>query len=408
MKVPPKSIKYKHYNIELAYILCVISAFAMLFFANAEAQETPDGSVVELGIGKLFYIPCMFAFILSLFLNPKADTAESRMVEETNPIIYKMILICIISVLFNLPQNFNTMAMNAIKFIAAIMCFKDLRIINPRLFILILTAISPAIIIPHYFLTNPFAYGAIRYGGFYGDPNFLAIALNFLITMCYLGYKATGRLFIKAASVVSIIGAIPLILLGVSRAGIIGMCVVLFFILRDLRRVNSKMLTLILILLFFSAGRMLYDLADAFDYVRLRFSNEGDNDSEGAYARVEVMRSVINVLRNRPEHILFGIGPGNTMERIQEYRMFGYTFTGVVHNTFFLVLYEMGIFCMLLFIKLYYVALRNLLRDKSFLLLGLLLSVAFCLATLPGLTFMPAWILLFFLMNPRLFTQING
>lgn len=388
--------------IEQAYVLCVIVAFGLLFFANAEAQETPDGTVVELGIGKLFYIPCILSFMFSLLLNSQTDAVDNGIIKETNPILYGMILTCIFSVIFNLPQNINTMAVSALKFIAAIVCFKDLRIISPTLFIKYLTVVSPIIILPHYFLTNPFAYGTMRYGGFYGDPNFLAIALNFLITICYLGHKLTGNILIKIVSVISIIGAIPLVLFGVSRAGIAGLTLVLFFIMRDLYKGRPKIFSLVLIILLFSMRPIISQFGETFDFISTRFSNETESDAGGAYARVEVMRGVLKVFCNRPEYIPFGIGPGNTMAKIQEYRLFGYDFAGAVHNTFFLVLYEMGLFCMLLYTWLYYVALRNLFQYKSYLLFGLLLSTAFCLATLPGIPFMPAWVLLFFLLNPRI------
>lgn len=390
--MPSENIRIE--KAEQLYIICVIIAFGLLFFANAESQEAPDGTVIELGIGKLFYFPCALAFFTSFFLKGNGK-------QKTNHILGGLIITCAISSILNPPQDFNVPLWVSTRFVAAILCFKDLSRINSRVFVKYLSYASPFIIFPHYFLTNPFSYGMIRYGGFYGDANFLAIALNFLITVCYLSYKNTNSRIVKIISLVSIIGAIPLILLGVSRAGILGLVIVLFFILRDIHRYSPRTFTLIMVVILLSLGRIIIEFADIFEFIRLRFSNENPNDAGGAYARIEVVQSVLNVFSNRPDLIFFGIGPGNTMTHISEYRTYGYFYPGAVHNTYFLVLYEFGLFCASYYIYIFYLALVKLFKMRVYLLFGFLSTVILGLATLPGVTFMPAWIVLFFLMNPQ-------
>ena len=63
----------KHSVIEKIYCICVVLAFGLLFFANAEAQEAPDGTLYHLGVGKAFYVPCGLALLCSFFLKKRQD-----------------------------------------------------------------------------------------------------------------------------------------------------------------------------------------------------------------------------------------------------------------------------------------------------------------------------------------------
>lgn len=384
----------KNNKVEVLYTISVVLAFALLFFANADRQEAPDGTIVHLGIGKAFYFPCGIALACSFYMHRAND--------KMNQALNWLIALALISTLMNLPSSNNVLEWTATRFVMAILCFRDIRIIDPKRLVLYITYAAPFIIIPHYILTNPFGYGAYRYAGFYGDPNFLAIALNLIITMCYLSFKLHDKHIVKFFASVSVIGAIPLILVGVSRGGILGLIIILYFIGRDIFK-SSKIgfITICIVGLTFS-GSFIAKMGDTLDFISARFSNESSSDAGGARARMEGIESSINVFINHPSSIPLGIGPGQTVAKIQEYRQYGYYCRYAIHNTFFSLLYEMGVFAFIFYLSLFKFAYKHLKSNQFYLLIGLLASNALSLFTLPGGTFMPSWILLFFVTNYRI------
>lgn len=381
-------------KIEIIYTLSVVLAFGLLFFANAENQEAPDGTVVNLGIGKSFYFPCGIALLCSFYFHRTND--------KMNQALNWLIGLALASTLINFPSSFNILEWTATRFVMAILCFRDIRIIEPKRLVLFVTLSAPFIVIPHYILTNPFGYGSYRYGGFYGDPNFLAIALNLIITMCYLSFKLNTRYITRIFAVISILGSIPLILVGVSRGGILGLILVLFFIARDIYKSSKFHFSILLVFCLALSGPTIVRMSDTLDFIETRFSNESSSDANGVKARIVGIESCLNVFLNHPISIPLGIGPGQTMAKINEYRQYGYKSTVMIHNTYFGLLYEIGIFAFFFYLSLYWQAFKNLKRRKFYLLFGLLVSDAFSLFTLPGMCFMPAWILLFFVANHRI------
>ena len=381
-------------KIEIIYTLSVVLAFALLFFANADQQEAPDGTVVRLGIGKAFYLPCGIALACSFFM--------SRPNDKMNKALNWLIGLALVSTLFHMPSTFNVLEWTVTRFVMAILCFRDIRIIEPKRLVLYITYAAPFIVIPHYLLTNPLSYGDYRYGGFYGDPNFLAIALNLIIAMCYLSFKLHDKRIVKIFASISIIGAIPLILLGVSRGGILSLLILLYFIGRDIFKSSKLRFVAILLLGLLFSGPFIAKMGDTLDFISARFSNESSSDAGGARARVEGMESCINVFMNHPISIPLGIGPGQTIPKMQEYRQYGYYCKYVIHNTFFSLLYEMGIIAFIYYLSLFWYSFKNLRFHRFYLLIGLLVSDAFSLFTLPGVAFMPSWILLFFVSNYRI------
>ena len=371
------------------YTISVILAFGLLFYANAEAQEAPDGTVVHLGLGKSFYAPCALALMCSFFIKRKYDAIEAT--------LYGLILLTIISTLIHPPFSSNVLEWTTTRFIFAILCFRDLRNVSPVVFIKYLSIASPLIVLPHYVLSDPFSFGVYRYGGFYGDANFLALALNFIIVICYLSIKMNKRQWIRLCALTSIFGSIPLILVGMSRGGLLGLFLIMLFIMTDSFKKNKKAIVLLSILLLVALYPIFLEIEGVFGQIEERFT-EGN-----ANARIEGIVSAINVLTNKPELIPFGIGPGNTVHMMSYYKQFGYICAYVIHNTFFSILYEMGIFACILYVSLYIRTFYRLHRQRHFLLMGLLLSSALSLFTLPGHAFMPGWILLFFLSNHRIY-----
>lgn len=385
--------------IERIYIWAVVIAMGLLFYANSDNIQGPEGmAVVSLGIGKAFYFPCGVALLASFFIKSANDSFERS--------VKILVFVALMSSLIHPPHGSNYLAWGLTRFVMGLLCFRKLHVVDPNLVIKYFLWASPFIILPHYVLTNPFGYGAYRYAGFYGDPNFLALGLNFLISVCYLRIARTESKIEKIAGVISIVGAIPLILVGVSRGGILGLVMLLFMIALNIRKNNRKAFIALVFVAIASSGTIAIKFADTFDFIEHRFSNESESDQVSTDVRMRGIKGCLTVLSNRPELIPLGIGVGNTTATMAEYRQYGYTNQADLHSTYFSVLYEMGILGLFFYLQLFWKAYKSLRQKRFYLLLCLLFADMLSLLTLPGASFMPGWILLFFVSNINL-DEIN-
>lgn len=387
------------FNIELIYITSVVTALGLLFFANSENIEYSGIQTVSLGIGKSFYFPCVIALISSFFLKKRQD--------NYGRLFYILIVLGLVSSLLHPPLKSNPITWTLTRFTFAILCFKDIRLINPYSFTKIATIASPFIIIPHYIITNPFSYGAHRYAGFYGDSNFLAIALILLIVCSYITIKSENNKFFIILGYFSILISIPLIFVGMSRGGLIGLALILLVIISDLRKTNKKVYVIILVCFLLSIGSVLENFSDLFSSISSRFLNESDSDEYSTLARIYGIQSALNVLTNYPIVIPFGIGLGNTVPAASEYVKYGCFYKAEIHNTFVSMMYEGGLIMVSIYLYIYIKVFRSLYKYRNYLLLAMLLSLFFSLNTLPGVSFMPGWISLFLLCNEKILI-ING
>lgn len=385
-------MKVRNSNIiEKIYVGSVVLAMGLLFYANADNFESPQGMTLSLGIGKSFYLPCGIALLLSFFIHSANDKFEKT--------VNALVVVALLSSLIHPPYGNNVLSWGLTRFIMGILCFRKLHVVNPEIVIKYFLWAAPIIILPHYILTNPFSYGPYRYGGFYGDPNFLSLALNFLISICYMGIVRTDKNIEKIVGCISIVAAIPLILVGVSRSGILGLVLIMIVIMMNLRKNNRKIYTLLLIVIIATSGTVATKFSDTFDFIEARFSNDSESDKTSSEIRMIGISGCLNVLSNRPELIPLGIGVGNTVATISEYQRYGYHSGGDLHSTFFSILYEMGILGLICYSLLYWYSYINLKSRRNYLLISLLFSAVLSLLTLPGSAFMPAWILLFFVSN---------
>lgn len=383
-------------NIERLYVYSVVLAFGLLFFANSDSLiNTPDEAISKLGIGKMFYYPCGVAMLCSIFMPIKKDVYSS--------LILGILLAVSISAVIHPPVSNNVLTMTLTRFLFAILCFKNLTNINPFLFARLTAIVSPFIIVPHYVWSNPFDYGMYRYGGFYGDANFLALALLFIIFMCLISYKRENSVCLKVLYVISIVASIPLIFLGRSRSGMISLVLMLAIVLKDIRK-KSVWLSWIIVMVIISVFIMLYKTFDeSFVLAFQRFSSESDSDVASAQYRLDGIFGAIRVFASDPMLIPFGIGLGNTVDMMSYYYNLGYHTEYVIHNTFVSIMYEAGIIAAILYCIFYYKILRKIIASRNMILFGLFVTLFLALFTLPGAVFMPGWIALFFLCNENLY-----
>lgn len=380
-------VKQNHTTIEKIYVASVVLAMGLLFYANAENQWTPDGIKIDLGLGKTFYLPCAIALCCSFYLRKGRDKLDST--------IYWLMVLAIISSILQPPLNPNVLSWLIIRFLFGILCFINLRYVNASIIIKYFTIASPFIVFPHYIVTNPFAWGSMRYGGLYGDANYLAMSLNFLNCLCYLYFKNGSNKIIKFGAITSFLGSIPLIMLGMSRGGLIGLGIIVFLMLRDIWRNSKPLFFVILLAMSISTAPFAARMANTIENISTRFSSKSETDVRSSELRFEGIQSGLRVLSNQPLFIPFGIGTGNTEDTMKEYEKYGYTTYVIIHSTPFAVLYEMGIFAFFVFCYSQLWLCRFLFKNKRYLLLAVFLATSLGVLTLQAIAFMPFWIIFF-------------
>lgn len=367
-------------KIEILYCVSVVFAFTLLFFANSE----------ELGLGKVFYIPCLTALLISPYL-PKVNS-------RFNMILNLYALLTLISVFINPISNEPILSMGVVRFLFGILCFRKIQVVNPKIIVNLLAIISPIIVALHFLIINPFKI--YRFAGFYGDPNYLAISFIIIILISILYIEiGTYRIF-KISCVFSILGSIVLIILGISRAGIIGLGAFLFFYFLYLIIYKKKIAVFIFALSFILSGTVLTFFSDNIDNVVYRFSAANPGDKSAALSRFEEIDSGLNIIRSSPVNLLFGIGLGNTGTAKIDYSFYGYYNKHGIHNSFVKVLIEQGVFSFVLFCYMFFLLYRKIWKGDSIyklIFLGFLLAVTIISATVAVTYFLPFFVFLFFL-----------
>ena len=224
------------------------------------------------------------------------------------------------------------------------------------------------------------------------------MGLNFIIAISYLNWKSCRILLIRLINIATILGTIPLVLVGISRGGVLGLSIILLIIAIDLFTKNRKRFVLLIIISFVIGGSVISLLSSHIENVKTRFESETVSDYNSAYSRVLEIQSVFNVLSSHPQLIPFGVGLGNNM-RAKELYPDDYIDRFEVHNTFIKLLFEQGLLAFLLFCYLMIKQLIVLLRYRDKMYLGIYLSGLMTTMTLGCITFMPFWIIFFFLWN---------
>ena len=104
------------------------------------------------------------------------------------------------------------------------------------------------------------------------------------------------------------------------------------------------------------------------------------------------------MFERNPSYVFSGIGADHNPEEIQDYKQIA---DNPVHNTFFGILLQEGIFALSAFLVLLVVTFRQIVQrpDKS-LYLGLYLSLLLNISSVPSTSYLTFWWSLFFLHNP--------
>ena len=325
---------------------------SLVLFYYAHADFLPD---------KFFYVPCAGALISGLFFRFHNDWVD-----------YCLLFFVFFSFMSDLlNQTFPHSLISAfLRQTLGILCFSKLRHFDSKVLIKYFSRISPVIVVSYYVFSNPLGgYVYDRYGGFSGDPNYLAISLTLLIAMnlLYIHQAETTKIW-KAISVVSIIGTIPLFLVGQSRAGIIALCVMLMFYFVYLYKYHKGLSIVLCGIVLLMSGSVYYHFQKTFNAVNQRFNDI----SEGGGRTVQIY-GVADVYSKHPLYVITGIGIDNSPLQFEEFRIKS---NYIIHDTYLDVLFGQGIVTLIIFLWLLYKTFRKtLLVDKWQIYIGLYLSL---------------------------------
>ena len=367
------------------YVFFAAASLIMFYYAHAE----------WLPVEKAFYVPCAITLLCSFFVKRKWDKIDRILTVF-------VIFVALSDVLTGIyPKGISS---PLVRISLGIFCFNKIRKVDLYGAITVIAKLSPIIMVTYYVFANPLTYVSwVRYGGFSGDPNYLAISLELLIVLnlIFIHRKETGMLW-RVLSVASIISTLPLFLVGQSRMGLISLVVLFLFYLSFLYK-NSKRNFMILavtggVLLVAGFGSYSYML----DGVERRFngngSSRGATDMIKGDPRMDQIIATVRVFEKNPSYVFSGIGVDNNPIEIQDYKQIA---SNPVHNTFIGTLFQEGIFALCAFVWLFVMTFLMIVkRPDKLLYLGLFFGLLLNISSVPSTSYLTFWWSLFFLQNP--------
>lgn len=357
------------------YTFFVVLSLVMYFFGHSTEFGTlpfPD---------KMFYYPCAISLILAI--SNKDYWVFDR--SDVYFIVFYLITFFYSAIFINLePEDMITCAIGYLV-------FRYLYRIRIDGALKLLAAFAPLVILVHYVFSNPLALSTgYRYGGFQGDPNCFSFAMNIIIYACGFSIIYGTNKILKYLSVLSIIGAVPLIIAAASRAGVAIMLVLVVFILWKTIKGNRFFSALVIGIAIAAGIVLLPKLESQVQTVINRYEDSSENGSD---YRIEEFQIVPNLLMNHPQYLMFGIGYSQSLHAHGKF--IEYYHDGRAHNTYMSVLLEEGIVGFILFMAFIVSIGKRVLKKRHFkdgvFRLLLYFIIVFFIFTIYSLPFLPFW-----------------
>lgn len=334
---------------------------------------------------KLFYIPCAISLAIA-FVCPNYWNWK----KEDKYFTYFLIFTVINSSLQDDPRW-----QHIYSCILGFLIFRYIRDVDYKKCLTILFYATPFVVAIHYLYSNPFlGLAGFRYGGFQGDPNCFAMAMNVLVYSSGYVLNNDPRKYAKIVSIGNLVGLIALIMATQSRAGLVIAGILLLVNIWNMIT-GSKGLTFFvaclgLVAMLFVGNRF----NETFERSFSRFGNDAtEGDVASANHRFEEIPESYNLLINNPLYMPFGIGFSQT--EFAKGKFEGYIHNGRSHNTYCAVLMEEGVVGFLLFIamlvrigKKAYFKRRTANGNAK---LALYTCMVFFIFTIFSLPFLPFW-----------------
>lgn len=357
------------------YLFFATAALIMFYYAHAPG-----------GAEKLFYIPCAGALIASFFCHFKRDCIDV--------ILLLIIGFSLLSDLvnFTVPDRVDA---PWLRQCIGILCFNKLRKFNMNKIVTAMAVASPFIILSLYLFSSPFGRASYRYGGFSGDPNYLAISLNLLIVfnLLYIHRKDTTKLQ-SIVPIITILGTLPLFIAGKSRAGLIAMSVLLLSYLIFLFFNNRKTCFLIIAITFVCSGNIYILFQKPIDAIVERFDSL---EKAHGGARVVQFSAVNDVYKAYPYTFPLGTGIDNSPLRFEEFKAKS---PFMIHNTYLNILFGQGFVALCLYLTMFWLTFKQIWKyEHKGIFVGLYLSLLLNISSVASATYLTFWWTLFFLLS---------
>ena len=249
------------------------------------------------------------------------------------------------------------------------------------------------ITVPLFIIANVFSYRysdwigfPYRYQGLYNDPNYMVISQ---IVGIYVSIKAIGaykNIFVRIVAVISILVSLYIILLTQSRGGILALILFLLVYLPNFIMKHKRLAFLLLVVLIGGSYYSYKRFKAPIERVTVRFFGDNDSDVTAATSRMDQIRKAIHGIEAQPFFLLIGAGlsssGGDDPVFEEEHR---------IHNTPMSVLYENGIFSLILFFIAYYKNTKNLFK-RDMLSCAMILALFLQSLTIWTITYLPFWL----------------
>lgn len=361
-----------------AYSFFIIVAFSLFFFAND----------TSFGLGKLFFIPLAGSLAASLFLIKKIGLIE---------ILLFLFCVCgTIPYLYYGTQDASFIELPITRLALGTLSCIAIKEVSILKMVKWLTFLTPAIIAIHYLFSDLNEY---RYGGFYGDPNYLAICFQVLILCSLLSICIYSNKFIRLLSILNILSILPLILFGLSRAGMATTIIILisYFIYLLKNGSNSKYIYIIIGILIaaFFAENIINMFSNNIDDLFLRLNDLSDD------VRGDIDKMALEEFLIKQSDFYFGFGNGNTeTEKFLEITRR----TNIrVHDSYVAVLVEQGVVGFFLLIIILGSLGYKIYKSKNsfkIIKIGAYFALLINLYSVYCFAFFGFWVIFFFLLNP--------
>lgn len=359
------------------YTLSVVFSFSLYFFSND----------TTLGLGKLFFIPTALSLVFNFFVLKTIGRLEF--------LLFLFIFMGALPYTAYGTVDSQFLELPLTRLVLGILSFIGLKEIGLKKLIKWLTLITPMILFIHYFYSDLSEY---RYGGFYGDPNYLAISFQFLIVINLLALNIFHNKFLKILTIVNIFAIFPLILFGLSRAGMATTVLVLLFYWFYLLKVGNKKSYIYL-------GILLLILIGFSGYIQVMFEERIDSligrlDELQSDVRNEINRIALEAFFSHDYNFFLGFGYGNTeTDKFLE-------ITGIdnhrVHNSYICTLVEQGIIGLGILMSMILLLAKKILFNRSkfkVIKIGLFFAMLINLYSVFCFSFLSFWVTFFFLFN---------